>query len=438
VLAGIPFDVNDDGFVDLADYLRLARCLAESGPQEATGFRCRAVRFDADSDVDLADVAGFQNAFTGPAPPGFCGDGMVNGSEECDTGGESATCNANCTTSRCGDGIPNAMAGEQCDDGNHIPGDGCSATCRNEASNLPNDDCAAAINVSDGTTYFNNLGATTDGPDEPSVCNFFNQTQIESDLWYCYTATCTGTATISLCGSDYDTKLAVYSGCRCPRAAATACSEDACGSGVERMESRLEIPVTAGSKYRLRVGAFENAQGVGRLTIGCNVDACASGTGDCFVPSPSQAPGCGNATCCTNTCDLDKFCCDVTWDVICAGEAQGICSGHFPACAAGSGSCGVVDVTPGCDDESCCDAVCRTDPFCCLTTWDAACVNEAQTQCLLSCGRDAGECGTTHTSPGCNDQTCCALVCDAVDGDPFCCNTEWDQVCVDLAVQNCP
>lgn len=44
-----------------------------------------------------------------------CGDGIVQPGEDCDTGGESATCNADCTTAMCGDGVINAAAGEQCD-----------------------------------------------------------------------------------------------------------------------------------------------------------------------------------------------------------------------------------------------------------------------------------------------------------------------------------
>lgn len=30
---------------------------------------------------------------------------------------------------RCGDGISDPLAGEQCDDGNTIDGDGCSSSC---------------------------------------------------------------------------------------------------------------------------------------------------------------------------------------------------------------------------------------------------------------------------------------------------------------------
>jgi cysteine-rich repeat protein len=63
-----------------------------------------------------------------------CGNGILERDigEQCDTGGESAHCNANCTTARCGDGILNESAGEECDDGNVVSGDGCSSTCQTE------------------------------------------------------------------------------------------------------------------------------------------------------------------------------------------------------------------------------------------------------------------------------------------------------------------
>lgn len=61
-----------------------------------------------------------------------CGNGVIEGLEQCDGGGESAACNLDCTLTRCGDEITNLTAGEQCDDGGLREGDGCSAQCRIE------------------------------------------------------------------------------------------------------------------------------------------------------------------------------------------------------------------------------------------------------------------------------------------------------------------
>jgi cysteine-rich repeat protein len=92
-----------------------------------------------------------------------CGDGVVEGLEECDDGNTASGdgCSAHCTlessTELCADGMDNDLdgqvdcadsdclgdpacssatcgngvveAGEQCDDGNATDGDGCSTTC---------------------------------------------------------------------------------------------------------------------------------------------------------------------------------------------------------------------------------------------------------------------------------------------------------------------
>jgi cysteine-rich repeat protein len=59
----------------------------------------------------------------------MCGDGLAGCNEECDDRGESATCDANCTLAECTDGTLNVTAGEQCDDGNNNPFDGCTNDC---------------------------------------------------------------------------------------------------------------------------------------------------------------------------------------------------------------------------------------------------------------------------------------------------------------------
>jgi cysteine-rich repeat protein len=59
----------------------------------------------------------------------ICGDGFAACGEECDDGGESATCDADCTLAQCGDGTLNVTTGEHCDDGNHNPFDSCTNDC---------------------------------------------------------------------------------------------------------------------------------------------------------------------------------------------------------------------------------------------------------------------------------------------------------------------
>src|SRR5699024_9937425 len=60
----------------------------------------------------------------------ICGNGIIEDGEACDDGGESATCNENCTVASCGDGLVNETAGETCDDGdNNGTPNHCNETC---------------------------------------------------------------------------------------------------------------------------------------------------------------------------------------------------------------------------------------------------------------------------------------------------------------------
>ena len=61
-----------------------------------------------------------------------CGDGHIQANvESCDTGQESATCNADCSVAACGDGKFNPSAAEVCDlgDKNGDYNSGCNANC---------------------------------------------------------------------------------------------------------------------------------------------------------------------------------------------------------------------------------------------------------------------------------------------------------------------
>jgi hypothetical protein len=97
----------------------------------------------------------------------------------------------------------------------------------------------------------------------------------------------------------------------------------------------------------------------------------------------------------------------------------------------------------GCDDPTCEAAVCAVDPFCCATAWDSICAGEAATLCPKLCAStgtcppSANDCcvPSPDGTPGCNDPTCCEAVCAI---DPFCCATAWDSICAGEAAQLCP
>jgi len=75
---------------------------------------------------ELGDSLGGHNTQY-PSIPASCGNGALDAGETCDDGGESATCDIDCTPAECGDARPNATAGEDCD----TAGDSeeCDADC---------------------------------------------------------------------------------------------------------------------------------------------------------------------------------------------------------------------------------------------------------------------------------------------------------------------
>ena len=108
-------------------------------------------------------------------------------------------------------------------------------------------------------------------------------------------------------------------------------------------------------------------------------------SGDCCLDGGNGSPGCDDAACEAQICAADPFCCNTSWDGLCAGAAQAECevcggpgNGGQDGCGdAGTGDCCNATGTPFCEDEACCSAVCAGDPFCCDTEWDGLCADAA-------------------------------------------------------------
>lgn len=150
------------------------------------------------------------------------------------------------------------------------------------------DDCAGAQPLSgDGSHNFVLLGATTDGLPSPT-CDFFGNAQIESDVWFLWTATVSGSVTVQTCGvtSGVDTKLAAYPGAEaCPPTTVLACNDDVCG-----LQSSITFPITAGASYRLRIGTYPGAaQGTGQILVQQSSGSVPNDA--CGTPEPIAGPG---------------------------------------------------------------------------------------------------------------------------------------------------
>jgi hypothetical protein len=126
----------------------------------------------------------------------------------------------------------------------------------------PNDNCVDALPLAGEVVQpFNTLFATHDGDGSSTV---------GPNVWFQYTALADVLLRISTCGSDYDTKLAVYAEGDCNTAAS---AEDdnypGCGLG-----SALHIAISAGQTIWIEVGGKHDAAGVGWLTVTLDYDVC--------------------------------------------------------------------------------------------------------------------------------------------------------------------
>ncbi|MCH8242526.1 MAG: hypothetical protein IH897_07940, partial [Planctomycetes bacterium] len=121
------------------------------------------------------------------------------------------------------------------------------------------DSCSGPRVVNEGT-----FGGSTVGNTGTDVTSCTSGDTL--DEWFCYTPTCSGTATASLCSNtNFDTSLAVFEECG---GTELACSDDFCG-----LQSRVDWPVTAGTPYFVRVAGFGGATGDFELQISCSPDA---------------------------------------------------------------------------------------------------------------------------------------------------------------------
>ena len=139
--------------------------------------------------------------------------------------------------------------------------------------------------VGTGTFNFDNTTATTgiEGQTE-TLCTQFALTAVNSDVWFTWAATATGSCVIETCNiTTIDTKIGIYPGTTCPTAGtALACNDDNCTVG---FQSKLTLPVTVGTNYVIQLGLYPGAApvatpGAGTFSLNVSVptlnDNCAT------------------------------------------------------------------------------------------------------------------------------------------------------------------
>ena len=154
---------------------------------------------------------------------------------------------------------------------------GADTNCSSLDCTIPpfNDECVDAHVVSNGSFDFS-ITEATDSTDPYSYdCEIPGSFGwMEQDLWWSYEATCTGTLTANLCGAvEFNADIVVYEG-TCQDMTQIACNGHYPNDGWEQcyLGSRVDIQVTAGTMYLIRVG-FDGIQypheDSGTLTIEC-------------------------------------------------------------------------------------------------------------------------------------------------------------------------
>ena len=244
---------------------------------------------------------------------GNCDDGVACTDDTCDPLND---CQFTANNANCDDGV--ACTDDDCD-----PQIGC---VNDPIDCAPvNDMCEGAIEIFDGDTAFDTTGATTAGPLAPG-CGFLGHLP-RLDVWYTYTASCTGLLKVCTCNQVFfDTTLVVYEGCDCPATTEyLACNDD--DDQCFLNTSRMLASVVAGVCYKIRLGGYlDSDEGSGTLTVAC-LEGQASNC--CFV---NPEPGCDDQACEDLICTFDPFCCALGdfedngfWDGTCAYEALLFC-----------------------------------------------------------------------------------------------------------------
>ncbi|MFQ5430726.1 MAG: hypothetical protein ACE5E1_10485, partial [Phycisphaerae bacterium] len=350
--------------------------------------------------------------------------------------------------------------------------------------------CFTAISATDGSVI-GDLGDNTASGASDS-CGFNNTI----DEWYCYVATCDGTATVTTCnpGTTFDTILSAFDACA---GLEIACNDDtvgapaACSLGGLNRFSTISFPVLTGVSYLVRVTAFNDdfagSGGFGTTyEIGFSCSAGGGGGGNVCVGGETQEnePNCGlglgglgddtvNGGCNSFPTVFSPISCGETY---CSSTAVIVDrdTDWYAFTVVGSDTEITFTATStsglviGFVDTNDCATASALDPFAVLLPGDTASITRcfppgtwwafaggdfgnpgpcpSEYSATLTCGAacappptpcddpNSGDCFSDNGTPGCNDPVCCNIVCAI---DPFCCDVAWDGICAGEAADLC-
>lgn len=149
-----------------------------------------------------------------------------------------------------------------------------AAAC--SAALAQSDDCASPTPISGNVLVSFDLSiATPSGQGNVGSCSGTTGGFLGRDVWFCWTAECTGMVRISTCGlTQGDTIVAIYPEtvfCSCPGNAVPLC----CNDNFCLKQSEFTCEVVCGRRYLIQVGTRVNDLGFdGQVSITCQGEPC--------------------------------------------------------------------------------------------------------------------------------------------------------------------
>ena len=316
-------------------------------------------------------------------------------------------------------------------------------------------DCSAPLTAVVGSNVFD----STDSVSTTAITGCGTDHNIYKSMYLTFTADADGTYIFNLCGgAGFDSRIAVMNTCSALDGV-LACNDDACG-----LQSMTMAAMTAGQSAIVVVGGY-GAAGGGPVTMqismgGGGGSGCDVATATELLVGPNDfttTVGSGNLDL-TGICDPGTFGDDLCYNVTYyrfTPDQDGIWTATtcntapFDTRLAILGSCDPFSTVACNDDGAGCAGFTSVVEFNGVTgtevvvavggygTTDSGTgvITMVYGSTVIGCGDPlAGDCCIGGTAPACNDEACCTSVCTA---DPFCCNTQWDQVCADQAAFLC-
>jgi hypothetical protein len=369
-----------------------------------------------------------------------CGDGVQDDGEECDDGNTDPGdgCSPVCGAEDCGDGILHTALGEECDDGNNDPGDGCAANCLVEG-------CVDDLDCDDGLycngpescdlNFFECSAGAAPCEGSTPVCDEVGNVCVEclddlscDDSLYCNgDEACVGGACVSggspcvepapVCDDDRDVCVGCLSDVNCGDG--LFCNGiETCGAGESCQPG--DPPCESGTPVCEEPDVCRPCQADAECDDGayCNgAESCDLASGVCLAGSPpceGLSPVCDDALQVCRACMNDGECSDGQF---CNGAE--ICD-TGGACLQGLRPC--FNPTPACDEDGNACVPCTSDDDC----TDGLYCNGPET-CQLDGSCAPGMVPCTGATPICDedDSMCVGCLSDLdCDDGLFCTGIE--------------